>query len=86
MDGTYRARVDVQGPDGTWRPKNGHSSFFPDNWAPQTVDRAINDAYSGRVPHPTDPRKWRGSGNGIVIDGFHNRQQNTWSSAWPVQL
>jgi hypothetical protein len=81
--GTYRARVDVQGPDGNWYPKRGSSTFFPDNWTPQTVDQTVSDAFRGRTPHPSDPDKWRGSANGLTVDGFYDKSGQGWYSAWP---
>jgi hypothetical protein len=83
--GTYRARVDVQGTDGNWYPKQGTSTFFPDNWHPQRVDDAIQDAFRNRSPHPTELDKWRGSSGGLQIEGFYSDPgQNHWYSAWPV--
>jgi hypothetical protein len=83
--GTYRARVDVQGPDGNWYQKRGSSSFFPDSWHPQQVDHAINDAFRNRRPHPTEPDKWIGSSNGLDIEGFYSDPgQSHWHSAWPT--
>jgi hypothetical protein len=82
--GTYRARVDVQDAAGNWHPKRGSSTFFPDNWTPQTVDETVNDAFRRRDPHPTDPDKWRGSANGLTVDGFFDSSGHGWYSAWPV--
>jgi hypothetical protein len=83
--GTYRARVDVQGPDGNWYPKNGSSSFFPDDWHPQRVDNAIQDAFRNRRPHPTRPDVWQGSSDGLNIEGFYSDPgQSHWYSAWPT--
>ena len=85
VTGTYRARVDVQGPDGNWYPKRGASSFFPDNWTPQTVDDTIQTAFRGRGPHPDDPDKWVGSANGLDIEGFYSEHsRDFWHSAWPT--
>jgi hypothetical protein len=83
--GTYRARVDVQGPDGNWHPKRGASSFFPDSWHPQRVDNAIREAFRDRTPHPTEPNIWRGTADGLDIEGFYaDPAQSHWYSAWPT--
>jgi hypothetical protein len=83
--GTYRARVDIQGPDGNWHPKQGASSFFPDSWHPQQVDDTIKSAFAGRSPHPTNPNMWRGTANGLNIEGFYDdAARGHWYSAWPV--
>ncbi|MEV0135545.1 EndoU domain-containing protein [Dactylosporangium sp. NPDC050688] len=84
--GTYRARVDVQAADGTWHPKDGSSTFFPDSWHPQRVENAIKDAFTNRTPHPTNPRRWRGQSDGLVIEGSYDNYPTTtsWNSAWPI--
>jgi hypothetical protein len=82
--GTYRARVDIMDEHGTWVPKRGASTFFPDNWTPQTVDQTVHDAFHSRTPHPTDPDKWRGSAGGLTIDGFYDSSGQGWYSAWPI--
>ncbi|GIF11785.1 EndoU domain-containing protein [Actinoplanes teichomyceticus] len=85
VSGTYRARVDILGPDGNWHQKNGSSTFFPDNWTPQRVAEAIDDAFRNSTPHPEEPGKWIGESNGLEIQGFYNdANPNFWSSAWPT--
>ncbi|MEV4141043.1 EndoU domain-containing protein [Dactylosporangium sp. NPDC049742] len=59
--GTYRARVDVQAADGTWHPKDGSSTFFPDNWHPQA--RRGRDQGRLRQPHAA-PHQTRAGGGG----------------------
>jgi hypothetical protein len=84
VDGTYRARVDVLGPDGNWYPKPGSSTFFPDNWTPQRVDGAINGAFDNRVPGGSS-RRWRGEADGLAIEGSYDpRNPDFWDSAWPI--
>jgi hypothetical protein len=85
-NGTYAGDVEMRGPNG-WLPKPGGSSFFPDNWTPQQVDRTIRDAFAGAQPVPgTGGRRWRGLSNGVVVEGSYKRngRQNDWDSAWPI--
>ncbi|MFC5746009.1 EndoU domain-containing protein [Actinomadura rugatobispora] len=84
-NGTYSARVQMKGPNGQWVDKPADSSFFPDNWTPQQVDRTIRDAFqNGREVPGTDGRRWRGEANGILVEGSYKRSSRNWDSAWPV--
>ncbi|SNS93318.1 EndoU nuclease [Asanoa hainanensis] len=86
VDGTYAADVEMRGgPTGAWYPKPAGSSFFPDNWTPQRVDRAINDAFdSGSTIPGTGGRRWRGQADGLLIEGSYHRNGRTWNSGWPI--
>lgn len=82
--GTYKAKVEVKGPDGNWYAKNGSSSFFPDHWTPQEVDNAIKHAHANSTADLVNPNKWNGSYNGVPISGFYGINGRGWKSAWPV--
>jgi hypothetical protein len=86
VDGTYAADVEMRGgPSGGWYPKPAGSSFFPDNWTPQRVDRAIDDAFTSGGPIPgTNNRRWRGTADGLLIEGSYHRNGRTWNSGWPI--
>ena len=85
VNGTYHADVQMRGPGGQWYDKPGGSSFFPDNWTPQRVDRTINDAFAGSSPIPgTNNRRWEGVADGIPIQGSYRRNGRDWDSGWPV--
>ncbi|MFD0856279.1 EndoU domain-containing protein, partial [Actinomadura adrarensis] len=84
-NGTYAARVQMKGPNGQWVDKPADSSFFPDNWTPQQVDRTIRDAFDNRTDVPgTDGRRWRGFADGILVEGSYKRSSRNWDSAWPI--
>ncbi len=84
VNGTYRADVQMKGPNG-WVDKPAGSSFFPDNWTPQEVDRTIEDAFANHRPVPgTQGRRWRGDANGIRVEGSYHRNGKKWDSAWPM--
>jgi hypothetical protein len=84
-NGVYRARVDVRGDDGNWYPKTGASTFFPDNWTPQTVDDTIKNAFKNSRPDPSNPNKWIGEHNGFPVEGFYKQGSGNrdWHTAWP---
>ncbi|GIF78440.1 EndoU domain-containing protein [Asanoa siamensis] len=87
IGGTYTADVAMRGgtTKNTWYIKPGGSSFFPDNWTPQRVNRAIREAYANSTPVPnTNNRRWRGVSNGLLIEGSYSRKSKTWDSAWPI--
>lgn len=84
-NGTYRAKVEVQGPDGQWRAKKAWSSFFPDNMSPQHVNDTLNEAFKNRDPlNPANPRTWTGTANGLDVEGFYDSAGKHWHSGWPV--
>ncbi len=82
VDGTHNARVWMKDPTGEWTPKRSVSTFFPDNWTPQRVNASIEEAFARRVDLPGGKR-WRGSSNGLTIEGSYHRNGD-WDSAWPV--
>ena len=83
VNGTYRADVEMKGPGGQWYGKPQGSSFFPDNWTPQHVDSTIKDAFANHTP-TQGGRRWRGSANGVLVEGSFKRGGRDWDSAWPV--
>ncbi|MEU5881172.1 EndoU domain-containing protein [Spirillospora sp. NPDC047279] len=90
-NGTYRARVQMLGPGNQWVDKPYPSTFFPDNWTPQQVDRSIRGAFDNRVDVQGSAgpdglaRRWRGVGeDGMLIEGSYKRSSRNWDSAWPV--
>ena len=85
-NGTYTADVRMRGgPTGSWYDKPGGSSFFPDNWTPQQVDRTINSAFANSSPVPgTNGRRWRGYADGFRVEGSYHRNGRDWNSAWPI--
>lgn len=68
-----------------WKGKKGSSStFFPDDWSPEKIDNSIGKAFGGSSPHPSDPNKWVGQANGIVIEGFYDTSKpGGYSHGWP---
>ncbi|GAB7040046.1 hypothetical protein JCM9533A_38960 [Catenuloplanes niger JCM 9533] len=84
--GVYRARVDVQAPDGQWIPKSKQATFFPDDMTPQEVDEAISQAFRGRELQPNDSTAWDGrAGNGMLIGGFTDEPGgNRWKTVFPI--
>lgn len=82
VTGAYRANVQMKGPNG-WVDKPAGSTFFPDNWTPQEVDRTINDAFASHTPAPGG-RRWYGRANGLNIEGSYHRNGKDWDSAWPI--
>ncbi|MEU8799391.1 EndoU domain-containing protein [Spirillospora sp. NPDC048819] len=86
--GTYRARVQMRDGNGQWVDKPFASTFFPDNWTPQSVDRTIRNAFDNHTVTAQDrfgnPRRWQGMADGLVVEGSFNRSGRDWNSAWPV--
>lgn len=87
----YRAEPEffdptINPPHGAWKPKagnGGESSFFPDHWTPAQVDAAIPGAFRNAAPVPGYPNKWRGTYNGLTIEGFYNASGG-FTHGWPV--
>ncbi|TYK48935.1 EndoU domain-containing protein [Actinomadura decatromicini] len=86
--GTYRARVQMRDDNGQWVDKPFPSTFFPDNWTPQSVDGTIRKAFDGHTVTQFDrhgnPRRWQGMADGIVVEGSFHRNGRDWDSGWPV--
>jgi hypothetical protein len=71
-------------PDGRWKPKAGNdgvASFFPDHWTPAQVDNAVAGAF--KDASPTVGNLWRGTYNGMTIEGFYN-PSGGFTHGWPV--
>ena len=85
-EGAYKARVDVRDENGNWAPKQAWTSMFPDHWTPKEVGEAIDGAFKGSRPVPGSPNKWRGTYNGVDIEGFYGQNSlgRGWHSGWPV--
>ncbi|GEM_PF-6784300 len=74
--GVYRAEVEFEVPPGSgnWAPKAGNggvSTFFPDHWTPQQVDRSVRDAFQNGTRHPDG--SWTGTAGGIQIRGYYDQ-------------
>lgn len=86
-NGVYEAEIEFY--DSSRKPpwkekRGGASTFFPDDWSPQKVDRAIDKAFQNSTPHPNDPNKWVGRADGIVIEGFVDASKpGGYSHGWP---
>jgi hypothetical protein len=70
--GVYRAVV--AGPCAEGGPETKLSSFFPDSWTREDVQRAIRHAFENRTffdgRGSRVRRKWRGSYRGVKIEGY----------------
>jgi len=85
VTGAYHARVEMKGPDGRWVTKRAGSTFFPDNWTPQQVHQAIDEAFTASRPEPgTNGRRWLGTSHGLPIAGSYHPNGRTWNSSWPA--
>lgn len=65
--GVFTAKVEVSGV-----PKNGFSSFYPENWSPQQVVDSINVAYESALADPDNPHGslWIGYSGDLEIDMY----------------
>ncbi|MGW3890928.1 EndoU domain-containing protein [Micromonospora chokoriensis] len=84
--GVYRGEVAFQNRrTGEWRQKRGGSTFFPDDWSPEQVDRAISRGFEAPdvVKNPETGR-WSSSFRGIDLEGFYDPESGKLSHGYPV--
>ncbi len=78
--GVFTAKVKVSGVK-----KNGFSSFFPENWTPQQVVDAINDAYKDALDDKSNPHGslWIGYSGDLEIDMYLDNNKKI-TTAYPI--
>ena len=78
--GVYTAKVKVNGVK-----KNGFSSFYPDDWTPQQVVDAINQAYDDALSDDSNPHGdlWIGYAGDLEIDMYLNNKKKI-TTAYPI--
>lgn len=84
--GVYRGEVAFQNRrTGEWRQKRGGSTFFPDGWTPEQVDRAVTRAFDAPdvVKDPKSGR-WSATFRGINLEGFYDPVSGKLSHGYPV--
>lgn len=83
-NGTYRAEVSFQRPDGTWVPKIVPvQTMFPDSWTRSDVEQAIQAAWN--THHMRPDGKWEGEYNGVTIIGYEENGVPTTAFPEPNQ-
>ncbi|MGG5460157.1 EndoU domain-containing protein [Clostridium sp. B9] len=82
-EGVYTAKVEVDGVKKT--SNNGKSSFFPDDWTPQQVVDAINEAYKDKEFVKGSKNTYVGeTKDGMEISMYINDKTGKIISAFPV--
>ena len=78
--GVFTAKVKVNGVK-----KNGFSSFYPENWTPQQVVDAINEAYDDAMSDKSNPHGslWIGYSGDLEIDMYLDNNKRI-TTAFPV--
>ena len=78
--GVFTAKVKVNGVK-----KNGFSSFYPENWTPQQVVDAINEAYDNAMSDKSNPHGslWIGYSGDLEIDMYLDNNKRI-TTAFPV--
>ena len=78
--GVYTAKVEVDGVK-----KNGFSSFYPDDWTPQQVVDAINEAYDYATSSKgiRDGDLWIGYAGDLEINMYLNNSKQV-TTAYPI--
>ena len=78
--GVYTAKVEVNGVK-----KNGFSSFYPDDWTPQQVVDAINEAYDYATSSKgiRDGDLWIGYAGDLEINMYLNNSKQI-TTAYPI--
>ncbi|MGN9812319.1 EndoU domain-containing protein [Micromonospora sp. BQ11] len=84
--GIYHGRVSMQNRrTGEWRAKPGGSTFFPDDWTPEQVDRAVSRAFDAPdVVKDADEGRWVGTFRGIRLRGFYDPENGKLLHGYPV--
>lgn len=78
--GVFTAKVKVSGVK-----KNGFSSFYPEDWTPQQVVDAINEAYNDALSDKSNPHGslWIGYSGDLEIDMYLNNKKKI-TTAYPI--
>ncbi len=78
--GVFTAKVKVNGVK-----KNGFSSFYPEDWTPQQVVDAINEAYDDAMSDKSNPHGslWIGYSGDLEIDMYLDNNKRI-TTAFPV--
>lgn len=78
--GVFTAKVKVSGVK-----KNGFSSFYPEDWTPQQVVDAINEAYDDAMSDKSNPHGslWIGYSGDLEIDMYLDNNKRI-TTAFPV--
>jgi len=78
--GVFTGKVKVSGVK-----KNGFSSFYPEEWTPQQVVDAINEAYKAALSDKSNPHGelWIGYSGDLEIDMYLNNSKKI-TTAFPV--
>ena len=78
--GVFTAKVKVNGVK-----KNGFSSFYPEDWTPQQVVDAINEAYDNAMSDKSNPHGslWIGYSGDLEIDMYLDNNKRI-TTAFPV--
>ena len=78
--GVFTAKVKVNNVK-----KNGFSSFYPENWTPQQVVDAINEAYADALSDKSNPHGslWIGYSGDLEIDMYLDSNKKI-TTAYPV--
>ena len=78
--GVFTAKVKVSGVK-----KNGFSSFYPEDWSPQQVVDAINEAYQDALSDKSNPHGelWIGYSGDLEIDMYLDSSKKI-TTAYPI--
>ena len=78
--GVFTAKVKVSGVK-----KNGFSSFYPEDWTPQQVVDAINEAYDDALSDKSNPHGsiWIGYSGDLEIDMYLDNNKKI-TTAFPI--
>lgn len=78
--GVFTAKVKVSG-----KKKNGFSSFYPEEWTPQQVVDAINEAYADALGDKSNPHGslWIGYSGDLEIDMYLDSNKKI-TTAYPI--
>ncbi|MFF5177173.1 EndoU domain-containing protein [Micromonospora sp. NPDC000316] len=83
--GVYHGRVSFQNRrTGEWREKRGGSTFFPDDWTPDQVDRAITRGFEAPDLVKDSDGRWSGTFRGIKLRGFYDTETGKLLHGYPV--
>lgn len=78
--GVFTAKVKVSG-----KKKNGFSTFYPEEWTPQQVVDAINEAYADALGDKSNPHGslWIGYSGDLEIDMYLDSNKKI-TTAYPI--
>lgn len=76
-NGVYSATIEIKNPNPPppWVKKlttDGKSTFFPDDWSAERIDKATSDAFKNSTTRDPVKKTWEGYSDGVWVTGRYD--------------